>query len=358
MIRLDSWWRSITSSRIALILLILLMVIVVLGSLFPALSPDIASNTDLRESFLQATQDKYGLRAELYHALGLFGMYRSRWFWILLSGTALLTLACVLNRLRSRHLAAIVRSGSFLVHLGAVLLIAGAGWSTWGSWRLDDIPLLPGQAVEPIPSWPHGLRCDAFEVTFYPSGQPQDYRATVSVTTDNKDVFTHDLRVNHPLYYDGVGIYLKSYGTTPTIKAIGADNTPLTMQSNTGDKSNGDLTLLMGQGETYEIDVPELDITLRLAASSRAEEVPQGGYFVEAIDRSAEIIAMGLVLPGKEFEIEKATFSLTQDRYVIIQAVRDLGFWPAILGATAIFLGIALSLFAQRGRVERKRQDG
>ncbi len=362
MIRQSLWWRSITSLNVALIVLIALALIAALSSLFPVLPPDAAVNADTRESFLQAARDKYGLRAELYGALGLFNIYRAGWFWAVLGAAALLTLACALNRLPARRTGDAAlrwpRFDSFLIHLGGAAIIAAAGWSTQGAWRSDDIVLPPGQATEVAAAWPHALRCDDFSVTLYPDGQPQDYRAALAVLTDGREVLKHELRVNHPLNYDGVGFYLKSYGAAVTLQATGAQGVPLTMHTKGHAQAVGALTLPISPGETHEIELPDLGLTLRLAPSSRSEESLQGGYFAEAVDQSGETIAVGVALPGKEFEVGQATFSLTQGHYVVVQAIRDPGFWPAILGAVAILLGAALRLLGRRGSSARRPSDG
>ena len=362
MIRQKLWWRSITSLKVALIVLIVLTLVVALSSLLPALPPDAAVNADTRESFLQAARDKYGLRAELYGALGLFDIYRTWWFWAALGAVASLTLACALNRLPARRTAVArfrwPRFDSFLVHLGGAAIIAAAGWSTWGDWRLDDIVLLPGQAVEVAESWPHALRCDEFSVAFYPDGQPQDYRAIVTLLSDGQEVLTHPLRVNHPLEYDGVGFYLKSYGAAVTLQAAGVQGAPLTIRVVGGEPAVGSLTWPISPGETHEVELPDVGLTLRLAPSSRSEDVSLGGYFAEALDRSGATVAMGVIVPGEEFKVGQATFSLTQGHYVVVQAVREPGFWPAMLGAAAILCGAAWRLFRWRDNPVGRLPDG
>ena len=70
--------------RVAVLLLAALAVLSALGSLFPAMPQNIASDPDQRLVWLQAAGDRYGIRATLYDALGLFGTFRSVWFWAVL----------------------------------------------------------------------------------------------------------------------------------------------------------------------------------------------------------------------------------------------------------------------------------
>ena len=350
MIRLGSWWRYLTSLRLALLLLIILTSIIALGSLFPSMPLNTATSPELREDWLQAAKDKYGFRTELYDALGLFEIYHSVWFWALLGGTAFITMACVLSRwhiIRSLfrlERSAWSRSGSVFAHLGGVLLILGAGWSIWGGWRINSVILPPDEPVEISSQWPYALLSKTVTVESEP-GIRDDYRAEVSVLSGDRTLATHELRVNHPLFFDGQGFYLKSYGPALTLSAIDENGDQLTMQLPEEEHTAaGQVTLLLRPGETTEITLPDLKIDLHLATSSRAEPSQREGYFVKATNQSGKTIGAGVILPGKDFEIAGGTFRLEKENYVEIQVVHDPGFWPAIAGGMLILLGTILTI--------------
>jgi hypothetical protein len=280
-VQLRSWWQLLISLKLALVLLILLTLVVAFGSLFPSIPSDIALTPAARQAWLQAAQDRYGVRAALYNALHLFETYRSGWFWVLLAITALTTLACVLSRWRlvwagpgfdRRRWS---RLGALLTHAGAFLLILSAGWSTWGAWRTGGILLPPGQTVPVGHGLPYALRCDGFEVSRYPNGQPRDYRATLSAVAGDQTVLTHDLRVNQPLVLNGVGFYLKSYRPASALESQDAG---------------------------------------RQAPTSPTTPPAEAAYYVE------------------------------------VEAIYDPGFWPAVIAAALVVLGILLTSMVSRHR--------
>ena len=57
------------------------------------------------------------------------------------------------------------------------------------------------------------IRCNEFEVRFYDTGAPEEFRSNLTIIENNKESFTKDIRVNHPLRYKGINIFQSSYGT-------------------------------------------------------------------------------------------------------------------------------------------------
>ncbi len=55
------------------------------------------------------------------------------------------------------------------------------------------------------------VRCDAFNIEYYPNGMPKTYRSEVTVLEGGKTVLTTNIEVNHPLTYKGITFYQSSY---------------------------------------------------------------------------------------------------------------------------------------------------
>ncbi|MGA1824500.1 MAG: cytochrome c biogenesis protein ResB [bacterium] len=57
------------------------------------------------------------------------------------------------------------------------------------------------------------VRCDNFDVEYYPnSRQPKDYKSTLTIIENNKEVMTKIIEVNKPLTFNGYKFYQSSYG--------------------------------------------------------------------------------------------------------------------------------------------------
>lgn len=55
------------------------------------------------------------------------------------------------------------------------------------------------------------VRCDFFNIEYYPNGMPKEYLSKLSVIEDGKVVLQQDVEVNEPLIYKGITFYQSSY---------------------------------------------------------------------------------------------------------------------------------------------------
>ena len=55
------------------------------------------------------------------------------------------------------------------------------------------------------------VRCDDFQLTYYDTGMPKEYRSQLAVVKDNKEVYTKAIVVNDPMQYGGLTFYQSSY---------------------------------------------------------------------------------------------------------------------------------------------------
>jgi cytochrome c biogenesis protein len=112
------------------------------------------------------------------------------------------------------------RLGVYAVHFSVVLmLLGGLIGSIFGFDGSVTIP--EGESRKEIilrntrekRELDFAIRCDDFNVQFYESGTPDEYRSTVSLLRDGTPLVTRDILVNQPLRYEGINIYQSNYGT-------------------------------------------------------------------------------------------------------------------------------------------------
>ena len=111
------------------------------------------------------------------------------------------------------------RIGVYVVHLSVVVLFAGALIGSF--FGFDGFVSIPeGETVDHIQlrnsNQPQQLgfaiRCDDFSVSFYATGQPKEYRSSLTLIQDGREVFKKDIIVNDPIRYGGINIFQASYG--------------------------------------------------------------------------------------------------------------------------------------------------
>jgi len=261
-------WKSLTSVRLALILLLVLALAALVGTILP--------------------QDRvYGFYVERFgpqfawfiDRLGLDRVYRSPWFLALITLLVINLVACSLDRIpqalrRLRHpldperyLALpergrvhwparmqeapsvlehdcnailgpgprleqgetvwLLRSrgrvgvlGPYIIHLSIILIILGGMvgklWGVRGHLHLVEgqtggaLEVEGREAELPLD---FAVRLDRFQVEFYPDGPPSEYRSDLSFLRDGREVEKTVCRVNHPVEFGGFTFYQSTYQT-------------------------------------------------------------------------------------------------------------------------------------------------
>jgi len=98
---------------------------------------------------------------------------------------------------------------TLVTHLAALLLLLGAALSSRYGWR-EEVTIRSGETVEIGRGGGLALRNDGFTVIRYPDGNVAGYEATVTVVGE-RGAMHGSIRVNEPLTYGSVGLYLRGY---------------------------------------------------------------------------------------------------------------------------------------------------
>ena len=119
------------------------------------------------------------------------------------------------------------RFGVYTVHLSVVLLLVGGligsffgfdGYVNIGegesaqSIRLRNKPQMQQLGFT--------IQCDDFDVSFYDTGAPKEFRSSLTILDQGRPVIKKDIIVNDPLRYKGISIYQASYGSLPSNEVV------------------------------------------------------------------------------------------------------------------------------------------
>ena len=111
------------------------------------------------------------------------------------------------------------RLGVYGVHLSIVILLIGALiGSMTGFEGYVNIP--EGDATDTIQlrfsglpfKLPFSIRCEDFDVQFYKTGAPKEFRSKLVLLEESRPVVEKDVIVNDPIRYKGINIFQSSYG--------------------------------------------------------------------------------------------------------------------------------------------------
>lgn len=114
---------------------------------------------------------------------------------------------------------AYTRLGVIIVHVSILIIFAGALIGSFYGYKASV--LIPeGSATQqvyqsnaehtPIPL-DFSVRCDDFQLTYYDTGMPKEYRSDLVVVKGDKVVYEKSIVVNDPMQYSGLTFYQSSY---------------------------------------------------------------------------------------------------------------------------------------------------
>jgi cytochrome c biogenesis protein len=157
------------------------------------------------------------------------------------------------------------RLGAYIVHVSLIILAIGAVYGGVVGFK-GFVTIVEGTAIDRVPlrgkntalKLPFSIRCDNFEVVYYPdSQQPKDYYSDLTVIRDGREVMKKRIEVNHPLIIDGIYFYQSSYGVDR--------NSSVTLQvlDPSGKVAGPDVTVVAGQnfkalGDPSDYQVEEI----------------------------------------------------------------------------------------------------
>lgn len=243
------------------------------------------------------------------------------------------------------------RLGVYVVHASVILMLVGAligalfGFKA--SLRLDEgettNTVFDVKARTPI-TLPFSIRCNEFEVKFYDTGAPEEFRSSLTIIENGQDSFTEDIRVNHPLRYAGINIFQSSYGTAAPGEAVFeiTDNTTQDVTKQTIKKGQA-IALPGGQGTfTFEGFLPHFDFKGHNLGEAFFGRISLAGK---------ESFQVGLPIKFPTFDkMRKGRFTVVvkefkQAYYTGLQVTKDPGVWYVYAGFALIIIGCWVTFF-------------
>lgn len=113
------------------------------------------------------------------------------------------------------------RLSVYFVHISVIVILVGALLGSWLGFKgmmnivegtsASHVDLIGSHKTLPLP---FEVRCDRFDVSFYDTGAPMDYRSDLTIVERGQPVLQQSIRVNDPLSHKGITFYQASYGST------------------------------------------------------------------------------------------------------------------------------------------------
>ena len=107
-----------------------------------------------------------------------------------------------------------VHSAILLILIGgliSVLFGIRGNMSVAEGGKANSIFFLEGTETAKL-ELPFEVRCNSFDIDFFPTGAPKEFRSNLTIIDNGKEMLTSNIIVNEPLYYKGMRIYQASFG--------------------------------------------------------------------------------------------------------------------------------------------------
>ncbi len=250
------------------------------------------------------------------------------------------------------------RLGVYTVHVSIVLLLLGALIGSIYGFN-GYVNITEGDTVNSMRFYdsdrtqrlPFKVRCDKFDVTYYDTGQPKEFRSKLTILEDNKPVKQKEIIVNDPLRYKGINLFQSSYGKS---EAKG-----LTLNFK-----------IKATGKTYAvpvkiaevIDVPEGLGKFRIKGFRnsypfRGQDLGEsffGTYTTK--DGKSTRVTLPTRYPTFDAQVRRGEFSVwgTDHDYTYftgLQVTKDPGVWVVYAGFIVILIGCYITFFMSHQQI-------
>ena len=249
------------------------------------------------------------------------------------------------------------RLGVYIVHFSVVLLlIGGLIGSIFGFEGFVNIA--EGESAHSIQlrnsnqkmQLGFEVRCDDFYVDFYDTGAPKEFRSSLTILKQGKEVAQKDIIVNDPLHYEGISFFQSSYGSL----------TPNEVILNFTSKDT-EMIYSKRAGLNTPIVIPEDLGTFVLQKYTRQANF-RGHNIGEAFigqltppNGSPVEITLPLKFPSFDRMRKGNVFIAIADfvprYYTGLQVSRDPGVWVVYTGFILMIIGIYLTFFMSHQQV-------
>ena len=243
------------------------------------------------------------------------------------------------------------RFGVYTVHLSVVLLLVGGligsifGFDGWVNIpEGESVSQIQLRSQAQVLQLDFEIRCDDFDVSFYDTGAPKEFRSSLTILEQGREVLKKDIIVNDPLRYKGVNMFQSSYGQIPSDKLVLSFTSAKTGMIYSLDASpNQPLTIPEKLG-TF--------VLKELRRSAKFKSIDIGDAYV-GILTPPNGDPVEIILPARfpsfdkmrKGEVVIAVAEQVQRYYTGLQVTRDPGVWVVYSGFILMIIGCYITFF-------------
>jgi cytochrome c biogenesis protein len=421
---LDRIWQFFASVRVAIVIISLIAVLSVIGTVVP--QENAIPSSDPERYYTSV----YGTWGRIMYSLGFTNMYVSWWFLALLLLLATSLIICSWERIvplykslkyqvirksvqwirqqkwymavpeaavtangdaaafdrlkqalaKKRYViredgdaflaekGRFARFGPYILHIGLLIIIAGAFSRTLPGWYFNTSVLIREGETKPIPDTDFAVRNDKFTIQFYDDGRPKMYQTLATIVKNNQDIKTASIEVNHAMKFEHVSLFQQSFGD-PTFKTA-----TITFSKPDSDKPLGSFQMNFEHPDTqykvgdYTIQVLNYFPDFKMQNNQPATESSEARkpVFIFQVKgpgiqtpRPQVFFAFFPILSKlqKDSPVQFMIQDIVKTQATVLRVHKDLGI-PIVYGGTGVVMfGLILTFYFQHRRVWVRIED-
>ncbi|MGO1857840.1 cytochrome c biogenesis protein ResB [Ancrocorticia populi] len=394
-------YRFFYSKTVGLVLILAMAAYAVIGSVVAQAGPNVYSDPAQKESFLESVRENYGAWTGVLDALGLFHVFTSVGFYVVVAMLALSIIACTSHRIpelwrrwfhprvhvspkffeKARYRGFVATDsasadslesaravlkqnrfrilpddrdpenaiyadrnawsgiGTVVAHISfIIILLAFVISSRWGI--SEDLAVPVGGEVAVGHDTGLTVYAKSFTDSYTEEGQAADYVSELELRRDGETVAEQTVRVNNPLEYEGFRYHQQSFGVAADVTVNDGETT--VFEESVPMKWTSE----EGANAVGMFELDEYEIVVVTAASGRADSsIAPGTALVElypADTETGEPLQTRLARQGESVELGGLNVTFERERqYTGIQLRHDPGAPLMWVGFTLLVLGMS-----------------
>jgi cytochrome c biogenesis protein len=408
---LEGLWHLLTSMRVAMVLMIVLAALCVIGSLVIQIPTGMADDPASKAQWLDSIRPRFGGWTGPMDFLGLFDIFNSLVFRVLVVGLVISLVACSVHRipgvwrtatkprvdvgagffehapqhesivvhatsaealatvrgvLKKRRYRTLVKDdgtihlyadrnrfvafASLAGHVSLVLILLGAIVGATFGFKNNYFIVPVGSSVLTGTEDGLSLKLNSFKDSYYTdTGAPSDYASDVQLLKNGQVVAAQTIRVNQPLSYNGATYYQRDFGPAVVLTVKDATGKTVYSEGVPLNDSAGD-----GSGRSAgTMTLPTTGDLFYVVATNGTQDTAiqpgqvQVGLYGSGADKATDV---KVIDQGKAQQLGNYTVTFDREaKYSLLSISKDPGQLLVWIGALLLFAGFtAVFLLPQR----------
>ena len=407
------------SKTIGLIIILIVAVYVLLGVLITQASKAVWNDPASREQFLSQMQDRFGGWATVLNFLGLFHIFSSLGFLIVMGALTISIIGCTTHRIpqlwqrfkhprvnvsdrfytaaryrgsvetdgddiqairaakdkfkaaRFRVIEADSKSlyvdkyswggvGTVIAHLSFIVIIAALVISSvWGFEAVVNVPAGSGTQINVGRQDELTLEATDFSASFTDEGRPLDYVSHLVLRRGGTVVAEQDVRVNEPLRSDGYSFHQSTYGNAVEVTITSMGKVVFTgslPQQWTATWNSG--SVVVGSVELPELGLI-IDVLSPASGTQHPSLAPGQVAFIIMDNTTGTIMAAPTVDQGTSEKVGDMELAFDREgQYTGITVRQDPGSTWMWIGSCLLVIGLMVTFMCRHKRIWVRAQNG